>query len=72
MTLLLERAVHEVELLPDKEQDVLAALILEELAAERAWDDSFRRSQAQLAKLAGKALAELRNGETEELDLDSL
>ena len=72
MTVLLQEAVCEIKLLPDKEQNAMAALILEELASERRWDESFRRSQDQLAKLGDKALAEFRTGKTEELDLDTL
>ena len=72
MTVLLQEAVHRIELLPDKEQDTVAALILEELEFEGHWDESFKRSQHQLAKLADKALSESHCGKTEELDLATL
>ena len=52
MTKLLEKALQEVEKLPASEQDAVAAILLEELASERRWADSFDKSQDQLAKLA--------------------
>jgi hypothetical protein len=55
MTPLLERAIAEVRNLPESAQDAIAALILEQIADDRAWDESFARSQDQLARLAQKA-----------------
>src|SRR5207247_4340114 len=52
MTQLLEQALTEVKKLPEPEQDAIAALILEELADERRWRETFARSQEQLACLA--------------------
>jgi len=51
-------------LLPLKEQDALAAFLLEELASERKWDEQFATSQDQLALLAREAVAEFRAGRT--------
>ncbi len=62
MTQLLEQALAEVRKLPEQEQDAIAALILEELADERRWDESFARSQDLLAKLAEKAREDIRAG----------
>jgi len=72
MTKLLERAVKKVEALPDREQDAIAALILEELEDETRWDKTFARTQEALARLAGEAMAEDRAGKTEALDPDRL
>jgi DNA topoisomerase VI subunit A len=58
MTQLLEKALSEVAKLPGSEQDVLAAILLEELASERSWSESFAKSQDVLAKLSEEALAE--------------
>lgn len=58
MTQLLDKALSQVAKLPAAEQDAMAAIVLEELASEKRWAESFARSQDQLAKLAEKALAE--------------
>jgi len=65
MTQLLEKALREVAKLPPSEQDAVAAIVLEELAAERKWGELFGKSQEQLAGLAQEALAEHRAGKTE-------
>lgn len=67
MTKLLEKALQEVEKLPASEQDAVAAILLEELASEKRWAESFDKSQGQLAKLAEQALAEYNAGRTKPL-----
>ena len=67
MTQLLRKALNEVEKLPASEQDAVAALVLEELASERRWSESFARSQDSLAKLAELALADYVAGRTKPL-----
>jgi aspartate/glutamate racemase len=62
MTRLLEQALTEVHKLPEPEQDAIAALILDELADERRWQESFARSQDQLARLAQKAREDVAAG----------
>jgi hypothetical protein len=69
MTKLLEKAVTAVSNLPDKEQDAIAAMILEELADEERWAQSFAASQRQLSTLAKEALEEYHSGRTKPLDL---
>ena len=58
MTKLMDTAISEVAKLPEPEQDALAAILLQELASERRWSESFGKSQDALAKLAEEALAE--------------
>ena len=58
MTQLLEKALRQVAKLPASEQDALAAIVLEELASEQRWSESFAKSQDLLANLAEEALAE--------------
>lgn len=58
MTQLLEQALAQLEKLPQDEQDAIAALILEEIADERRWDESFARSQDRLAELAREISSE--------------
>lgn len=62
MTQLLEQALTEVKKLPEPDQDAIATLILEELADERRWHESFTRSQEQLARLAAKVREDIRAG----------
>ncbi|MGD0016800.1 MAG: hypothetical protein ABSC38_04700 [Verrucomicrobiia bacterium] len=68
MTRLMEKAMAEASKLPEKEQDALAALLLEELACEKQWDKQFAGSQDELAKLAREATVEFRAGKTKSLD----
>lgn len=70
MTQLLERAFAEVAKLPAEQQNAMASLLLAELESERRWSESFAASQNQLATLAGEALRELKDGTTQELDVD--
>jgi hypothetical protein len=72
MTKLLEEAFAEAAKLSAQEQDALAAVILEELASERRWDQAFADSADLLAQLADQALAEHRAGKTQVLDPERL
>jgi hypothetical protein len=72
MTELLERAVAEVSLLPAIQQNVIAIIILEELADEEQWDNAFARSQDKLAKLADKAREDIKMGSVMKMGFDEL
>ena len=72
MTRALERAFKAASLLPDREQEELAAAILDEIEAERRWEVSFASSQDALKRLADEALTEHDAGESEPLDPDTL
>ncbi len=65
MTKLLEETIAAVAKLPDEDQDAIAALVLEQVAAEKRWAELFAGSQDQLAQLADEALREFRSGKTE-------
>lgn len=67
MTDLLEKALSEVKKLPPEEQDALAAILMQELAAEQRWNESFAKSQDASEKLAQEALAEYHAGLTKPL-----
>jgi hypothetical protein len=56
---LLKRAIAEAERLSDGEQAAIAAIILEEIEAERAWDHRMADTQQQLSELARRARAEV-------------
>lgn len=72
MTQLLEQALAEVRKLPEPEQDAIATLILDELADEQRWEESFARSQDQLARLAVKVREDIRAGRVRSVGMDEL
>ncbi|MDP2954479.1 MAG: hypothetical protein Q8O76_14345 [Chloroflexota bacterium] len=72
MTKLLGKAVAELSKLPEGEQDAIAAWLLEELTSERRWERLFSTSHDALAVLAEEALAEHRQGGTQQLEPDRL
>lgn len=72
MTEALKKAFQVASRLPDREQDELAAAILEELVADEGWEGAFAESQAALKRLADEALEEHRAGHTQALDPDAL
>jgi hypothetical protein len=55
-----------------REQDALAAAILEEVAADERWEASLAASPGALEALADEALREHRAGRTKPLDPDRL
>lgn len=69
---LLERAFAEIAALPETEQEIIAAWILEEIASRRRWEEAFAHSEDALVRLADEALAEHRAGQTQELNPDAL
>ena len=72
MRKMLQQAVEQVSKLPPRDQDAIAARILEEIASEKRWQELFAKSQPQLERLAKEAVAEYEAGLTEELDPDKL
>jgi hypothetical protein len=72
MTQLLEKALQEIKTRPEAEQDAIATLILDELADEQRWQESFARSQVQLSQLAAKARQIVREGMVKEGGFDQL
>jgi hypothetical protein len=60
---LLEKALAEVARLPEAAQETIARLILDEIEAERGWDERFAKSQDQLGELVRSARAEVERGE---------
>jgi hypothetical protein len=68
----LKEAFEAASRLPERDQEELAAAILEELASEKRWTTALADSQSSLERLADEALAEHREGHTKDLDLDVL
>jgi hypothetical protein len=63
MNALLEKALAEVAQLPEAEQEAIATLILDEIAAERDWDERFAKTQDQLGALVQSAHVEVARGD---------
>ncbi len=63
MNAMLEKAFDAVSRLPEAEQESIAGLILEEIEAERGWDERFAGSQDQLAEMVRRARAEVAAGD---------
>lgn len=72
MTKLLEKAFKEASKLPNVEQNALAKWLIEELEAERKWEQIFAESEDILDRLADEALEAHRQGKTIPLDIDKL
>lgn len=72
MTDLLQHALDELKKRPQTEQDAIASLILDELADDRRWDESFARTQDQLAELAARGREAMRAGKVREAGWDEI
>jgi hypothetical protein len=72
MTQLLEQALAQLSKLSDSDQNAIAALILDELADEQRWQESFANSQDQLAVLAERARQEIQAGRVRDIGIDEL
>jgi hypothetical protein len=72
MTKLLKKAFQEASKLPDIEQNSLAKWLMEELEAERKWDQAFAESEDALDQLADEALEAHKQGKTKPLDVEKL
>ena len=68
MTTTLQQAFDKAAALPPDRQEALAAIVLEEIADEDRWQQSFARSQDALSKLAAEALEEDAQGRTRDMD----
>jgi hypothetical protein len=68
MTTALQRAFDKAAALPPERQEAIAAILMEEIAVDDRWTQSFARSQDALSKLATEALREDAQGGT--LDMD--
>jgi hypothetical protein len=68
----MQQALAEIGKLPEADQDAIAAIILDEIADERRWDESFSRSQRALAKLAARVRDDIRIGKVKDVGIDQL
>ncbi|MBS0209700.1 MAG: hypothetical protein JSS27_12190 [Planctomycetes bacterium] len=72
MSDLLQQAFAAAAQLSPAEQDVIAARVLAEIAAENRFDQSIAETSDKLIDLASEAIAEHRAGKTEPLDPERL
>jgi len=72
VTRLLKKAFEEASRLAESEQDAVGQWLLAELAAERHWNDAFRRSPEALTKLSDEAREAHRTAQTHPLNPDAL
>ncbi|BAP56565.1 hypothetical protein THII_2268 [Thioploca ingrica] len=69
---LLEKAIAEVSKRSATEQDIIAMLILEELADEQKWQITFADSADKLAKLAKRVQNDIKAGRVRKMGFDEL
>lgn len=72
MTEQLKQAFEMASTLPPRDQDAIAAVMMDELKSETRWQELFDGSSDKLDKLAEKALQEHREGKTLPLDPDEI
>lgn len=65
MSMLLEKAIKQLESLPKKRQDTYASMIFDELESEAKWDGLFARtSDKQIKKMEQMVRGDLKKGAT--------
>ena len=68
MTQALSAAVASAAKLPDEEQNVLAAILLEEMESEERWSALFYESQNLLEQMASEAIQDFQAGRVQPID----
>jgi len=72
MTNLLDEAYAVAKELPEEEQQAIGAWLLEEIDADRHWDELFAQPSEVIERMGEKALEDYRRGLTLPLDPDRL
>jgi len=72
MTAILSQAFDKAAKLPKTLQKQIALQLLEDIEAEFKWEQAFAHSQDQLAKLADKALKDIKAGRVTKMGFDEL
>ena len=72
MTATLQKAFKQAAALPERLQRQLAKQLLEDIAGERKWDETFSKSQGLLEKMAERARQTKRAGKTRRQGFDEL
>ena len=68
ITVVFAEAIAEAARLPEADQNHIAWRIMEEIAEEKKWSDSFARSLDVLDRMAAEALQEHAEGKTRPLE----
>ena len=68
MTQALSAAVASAAKLPEEEQNVLAAILLEEMGSEERWSALFSGSQNLLEQMANDAIQDFQAGRVQPID----
>ena len=68
MTQALSAAVASAAKLPDEEQNVLAAIMLQEMESEQRWSALFSGSQNLLEQMASEAIQDFQAGRVQPID----
>jgi len=74
MSQLMELAIQKARELPERDQEAIASIILQEFESEQRWDELFARPESAelLSRMADQALAEARAGHARKLDVNEL
>jgi len=72
MTRTLDAAIAKLATLSAEEQDRVGRWLLEELQDDERWDERFRDSQDELAKLAAEARRDRKAGRVKDLTPEKL
>ncbi len=74
MSQLMEQAFQKAKQLPESDQEAIASIILQEIEAERRWEELFSRPESAdlLSRMADEALAGIQAGRARRLDIDEL
>jgi hypothetical protein len=72
MTKRLQEAIKLAELLPPEKQDRLAGMVIDEIEADRGWDERFAATPDQLERLANEAVERDKQGGSKEQGWDEL
>lgn len=68
----LEKAFKKASLLPEKDKDLFAAFIMEELEHEERWQQLVEKSSGVLKDMANEAISEYKKGKTKPLNPEDL
>jgi hypothetical protein len=71
---LMDQAIQKIKQLPERDQESIASIILQEIESEHRWDELLGRPESAdvLSRMADEALAEARAGRARPLDLNDL
>lgn len=72
MTSTLEKAISQVQTLPEADQNAIADLILSEVEDRKRWDEKFADSQDALAQIAKQVRSDIQAGRVRQLGIDEL